>query len=70
MESASDKSQVVAAAVVNSANQFRATVFTDLSSGKFSTDYIPLNSDKNPILLEFKFKNGKSVAHELVLQRQ
>ncbi|NDD93301.1 hypothetical protein EBZ37_14625 [bacterium] len=46
LENSSEKAQVVSATVVNSANQFHATVFTDLGAGKFSTDYIPLNSEK------------------------
>ncbi len=59
--------EIVTAAVVNSANQFQATVFTDLSAGKFSTDYIPLNSDKNAIRVEFRYKSGKSTTHDLVI---
>ena len=70
VDGGTEKSQVVSTAVTNSANQFHATVFTDVGSGKFSTDYIPLNSDKNPIRVEFKFKNGKTVAHDLVLQKE
>jgi len=56
--------------IINSTNQFHATVFSDLSTGKFSTDYIPLNSDKNSIRVEFKFANGKTISHDLTLQKQ
>jgi hypothetical protein len=64
-----DAGQIAKAIVVNSANQFNATVFTDLSTGKFSTDYIPLNSDKNSIRVEFQFKNGKTLTHDLRVQK-
>jgi hypothetical protein len=63
-------SSIVSSSITNSANQFHATVFTDLSAGKFSTDYIPLNSDKNSIRVEFKFANGKTVSHDLTLQKE
>ena len=62
--------RIISTSVINSANQFHATVFTDLNSGKFSTDYIPLNSEKNPIQIEFKFGNGKKTSHALILQKE
>lgn len=58
------------ASIVNTANQFTATVFTDAGSGKFSTDYIPLASEKNKIQVEFSFKGGKTYTHELTVQKQ
>ncbi|MEN9722806.1 MAG: hypothetical protein RJB38_792 [Pseudomonadota bacterium] len=70
MEAHAQRPQLTGTTVVNSANQFQATVFTDLGAGRFSTDYIPLNSDKNAIRLEFKFKDGKTVSHDLLLQRE
>ena len=50
------------ASIINTANQFTATVFTDAGSGKFSTDYIPLGGEKNTIQLEFTFKGGNREA--------
>ena len=61
---------LVRASIINTANQFTATVFTDAGSGKFSTDYIPLSSDKNKIQVEFSFKGGKTLTHELTVQKQ
>jgi hypothetical protein len=58
------------ASIVNSTNQFSATVFTDTGTGKFSTDYIPLNAERNSIRLEFSYKNGQSVSHEFTIQKQ
>lgn len=53
--------------ITNSTNQFSATVFTDTKEGRFSTDYIPLNPEKNAIRIQFSFGNGKNVSHELTL---
>jgi len=62
--------RIASTSVLNSANQFRATVFTDLGSRRFSTDYIPLNSDKNRIQVEFKFADGRQLSRELVLHKE
>jgi hypothetical protein len=48
----------------NNANQANATIFMDMTSGQFSTDYIPLNSGKNPIHLEYVFQGGKVLVHD------
>ena len=66
----SDPAPLSKASIVNSTNQFNATVFTDLHAGRFSTDYIPLSAEKNAIRLEFSYKNGKSVSHEFTIQKQ
>ncbi|MFN7685275.1 MAG: hypothetical protein ACK5QT_07685 [Oligoflexia bacterium] len=55
------------ASITNATNQFAATVFTDAREGRFSTDYIPLNPEKNTIRLEFSYEGGKSLHHELTL---
>jgi hypothetical protein len=62
---AADATSLVKTMVVNTANKFAATVFTDVSGGKYSTDYIPLNLGKNPIRLEFSYRDGKVVTQEL-----
>jgi hypothetical protein len=51
--------------VTNLANQFSATVFADKSSDKFSTDYIPLNTGKNTLHLEFNYNQGQTVSLEI-----
>jgi hypothetical protein len=62
---ASDATLLVKTHVVNTANQFAATVFTDVNTGKFSTDYIPLNLGRNPIHLEFTYRDGKVATQDL-----
>jgi hypothetical protein len=64
-----DGSKLLKTQIVNNANRFNATVFTDLSAGKFSTDYIPLNTGKNPIHLEFTFQGGKLVSHDVTVNK-
>jgi hypothetical protein len=56
--------------LVNEANQFSATVFTDASTGRFSTDYVPLNVGSNPIQLEFHYANGGAVKKSFVLLKK
>jgi len=56
--------------LVNEANQFSATVFTDSSAGRFSTDYIPLNVGSNPIHVEFQYSNGSAVKKTFVLLKK
>jgi hypothetical protein len=65
-----DGKDLLKAQVVNNANKFNATVFTDLNAGKFSTDYIPLNTGKNPIKLEFSYRGGRVVTQELSVVKQ
>jgi hypothetical protein len=60
---------LVKATITNTANQFHATVFTDLNSGLFSTDYIPLNTGENTIRFEFSYPEGKVVNHEILIKR-
>ncbi len=56
---------------VNSeSSKFSATVFTDSSTGKFSTEYIPLAQGRNVIHLSFDYSDGKSIKQEIVLQNQ
>ncbi len=53
--------------IINSANQFNATVFTDVYNEKFSTDYIPLNTGINSIQLNFSYLDKKPVSQEIIL---
>ncbi len=57
------------AEIFNSANQFHATVFLDAGTGKFSTDYIPLNPGKNPVHIEFSYADGNSFSQDLTITR-
>ncbi len=68
-DSKDSSNQMLKAAILNQANKFNATVFTDFNAGKFSTDYIPLNSGENPIKVEFSFRNGKVFTQEFNVVR-
>jgi hypothetical protein len=57
------------ARVVNQANQYSATVFTDAGNGKFSTDYIPLVAGANPIRVEFSGSETAAVTREFVVTK-
>ncbi|MBC7692744.1 MAG: hypothetical protein H7222_13365 [Methylotenera sp.] len=52
-------SQLVKSQISNTANRFNATVFTDVSASRFSTDYIPLVPGRNLIEVEFTYKSNK-----------
>lgn len=60
----------VKTAILNEANQFSATVFMDASTGRFSTDYIPLTTGSNPIAIEFKYASGASVKKAITILRK
>lgn len=64
-----DFGRVVRVDVTNQANQFNATVFTDASAGKFSTDYIPLNQGSNPVQVIFHAADGKRTTQLLNIDR-
>ncbi len=68
-EAKSESSKLLKTQVLNMTNKFSATVFTDLSSDRFSTDYIPLNPGKNTIQLEFTFEGGKTFTQTLSVQK-
>jgi hypothetical protein len=67
--SAPENAQLLKTNVTNTANKFTATVFTDENAGKYSTDYIPLNSGKNPIHIEFSYQGGKNVVQDFSITR-
>lgn len=53
----------------NSSNNYNATLFTDLDSGKFSTEYIPLIVGRNTLRVEFHYGNGKIQSHDVEITR-
>ena len=55
--------------VVNQSNKAIATVFTDVNAGKFSTDYIPLNTGRNLIHVEFSYADGKVIAKDVAVNK-
>ncbi|HLD98708.1 MAG TPA: hypothetical protein VJB59_00525 [Bdellovibrionota bacterium] len=67
--SATEPSKLLKTTITNTANKFSATVFTDTNGGKYSTDYIPLNSGKNPIRLEFSYRDKRIVTQDLTITK-
>ena len=55
--------------ITNKANLSSPTIFTDTASGKFLTDFIPLNTGDNLIQVRFQYSNGKSVQNEITIQK-
>jgi hypothetical protein len=62
-----DPRKLIKTEIVNQANKSSATVYTDISAGKFLTNYIPLNTGENPILIQFIYSGGKTVTNKLVV---
>lgn len=56
--------------IENSTTHYTATVFSDFSAGKFSTDFIPLEPGPNKVVMEFRYKNGKVFPVELTVIRK
>jgi hypothetical protein len=52
--------------VENASTHYLATVFTDHEAQRFSTDFIPLNPGSNKILMDFKYRSGKT--HTVVIE--
>jgi hypothetical protein len=65
----SPTAKLVKTQIVNGANKYSATVFTDVSAQKFSTDYIPLVTGRNSIHVEFEYQGGKTFSRDLALER-
>jgi hypothetical protein len=61
--------KLLKANIINSANQYNATVFSDVNENKFSTDYIPLETGKNAIRVEFTYIDGKSSVQDLSITK-
>jgi hypothetical protein len=64
-----DGTQLLHSQISNTANQFNATVFTDIANGKFSTDYLPLIAGKNTIHVEFKYGNGATFSQDILVTK-
>jgi len=62
-------SSLVKTSIINTSNQFNATIFTDIASGQFSTDYIPLKSGENLIRFEFSYESGKTISQDIHVTR-
>lgn len=58
------------ATIANEANHYQATVFADPSSGKFSTDYIPMQPGRNVVRVDFKYAGGRSFSQTLAIERK
>lgn len=68
-KNAEEAAQLSKTSIVNTTNQFRATVFPDLRGQKFTTDYIPLSDGINAIQLDFTYTGGKVVSRRLDVKR-
>lgn len=65
-----DHKKLLRTEVMNEANQISATVFTDFHTGRFSTDYIPLQRGKNTIQIKFVYQGGKVGTKTVQIQKQ
>ena len=63
-------SPLIKTQISNNANRFAATVFTDMTTGKFSTDYIPLIPGKNTIMVEFTWQDDKFVQQFTIINKE
>ncbi len=55
------------AEIINTTNQFAATVFTDIENGQFSTDYIPLSAGLNSLHVLFTYQDGEKFELDLAI---
>jgi len=55
--------------ILNTSNRYSATVFSDEANKKFSTDYIPLNTGKNILNIEFQYSDGKTFSSAVTVNR-
>ncbi len=69
MPSEGKNKTLMKASILNTSNQFLATVFSDLKEGKFSTDYIPLKPGLNSLHIEFHFSSEKVFIRDLQITR-
>lgn len=61
---------ITEAHIENTTSHYVATVFSDHSTGKFSTDFVPLDQGPNKITMEFRYRNGKVFPVELTVIRK
>jgi hypothetical protein len=69
LEQTTEKATIVKSQITNTSTRYTATVFTDLSRGKFSTDYIPLIAGTNTLHVEFVYPDGKSFSQNFAVNR-
>ena len=69
LDTKSLKKSLMKTTVINLTNQSRATVFTDLSNLKFSTDYVALEPGTNTIQIEFNPGNGNTVSQQVSIKK-
>lgn len=62
-------SDLTQAQVLDTTNQFSATVSTDVDAARFTTDFIPLSPGRNVIQIELTYRSGKVVTQELGITR-
>lgn len=56
--------------ITNESNRANATVFTDLSQKRFSTDYMQLNKGENAISVRITYPDGKTVQQSIRVNRE
>ncbi len=64
-----EASKLLKTTISNTVNDFAASVSTDPSTGRYSTDHIPLEPGLNSISIEFSYQDGRVVTQELTLER-
>jgi len=55
--------------VTNKTTNAVATVITNTTEGRFSTDFIPLNPGPNQIQLKWVYSGGKELSQDLIIQK-
>jgi cytoskeletal protein RodZ len=55
--------------VMNKTTNAAATVITNTTEGRFSTDFIPLNPGPNQIQLKWVYSGGKELSQDLIIQK-
>ena len=63
------QSPIKSAFVINKSNQYEATVFSNDSEKRFSTDYIPLTGGDNQIHIELTYQNSSIFIQDIVITR-
>lgn len=61
--------QFISAEVTNTTLRKSATVFTDVSRGELSTDYLPLAAGDNVIQIQFRYKDREPLLHKIRIAR-
>lgn len=61
---------LIQAQVLNTGNQVKAQVFTNLNAGNMQTDFIPLMEGVNPIEVRLKYSNNQERVQRLEIHRR